>query len=221
MSETVGIRELQQHASKVVARVVAGEEIEITERGRPVARLVPIRAERTQQLVDAGRLTPAKHPLVLAPLLHRPPGSPTAAAVLAEMRADERYVPFYLDTSAVLKLIVAEEHSGAVRRWARPRASALYSSDLLRTEGLRAARRLGAAEVEATSAFIGGLPLVALDARVCIRAGALGPPTLRSLDALHLAAAMVYEDDLEGIVTYDERLAEAARAEGVAVIQPT
>ena len=41
MTESVGIRALQQHASAVVARVARGETVEVTDRGRPVARLVP------------------------------------------------------------------------------------------------------------------------------------------------------------------------------------
>ncbi|MBK5250721.1 MAG: VapC toxin family PIN domain ribonuclease, partial [Actinomycetales bacterium] len=44
---------------------------------------------------------------------------------------------------------------------------------------------------------------------------------LRSLDAVHLAAALSLGDDLEGIVTYDDRLAEAAQANGVPVASPS
>lgn len=57
---SVGIRALKQNASEVVARVKAGETVEITERGRPVARLTPIRTDRYQELVDAGVITPPK-----------------------------------------------------------------------------------------------------------------------------------------------------------------
>ena len=91
MSETVGIRELQQNASRVIARVVDGEEIEVTERGRPVARLVPLRPSKVEQLTASGRLRPAKHPLdELPPPIETPPGSPSASQILAELRAEER-----------------------------------------------------------------------------------------------------------------------------------
>lgn len=53
---SVGIRALKQNASEVVARVTAGENIEITDRGRPVAQIVPIRQDRIRQLVDSGQL---------------------------------------------------------------------------------------------------------------------------------------------------------------------
>jgi predicted nucleic acid-binding protein len=52
------------------------------------------------------------------------------------------------------------------------------------------------------------------------RAARLGPDGLRSLDALHLACALELGDELEGIVTYDDRLAEAAKSNGIEVIAP-
>ena len=51
-------------------------------------------------------------------------------------------------------------------------------------------------------------------------AGELGPAALRSLDALHLATALEMGADLTGLVTYDERLAEASRGVGLAVVTP-
>jgi len=87
----VGIRELQQNASKVVSRAAAGEEIEITDRGRPVARLVGIRRSAMEQLADAGRLRPATRPHGdLPPLLPVEPGALSASAILADERADDR-----------------------------------------------------------------------------------------------------------------------------------
>lgn len=91
MNERVGIRELQQHASKVVARVAQGEEIEITDRGRPVARLVPLRRRPLDELADAGRLRPATRTMAkLPPLIEVEPGSPSASEILAQLRNDER-----------------------------------------------------------------------------------------------------------------------------------
>lgn len=87
---SVGIRALQQNPSAVVARAEAGEVIEITDRGRSVARLVSIRSgSRIRELVESGRLRVAT-----AALKDTPPPLPTGARplseILAEMRANER-----------------------------------------------------------------------------------------------------------------------------------
>lgn len=55
---TVGIRALKQNASEVVARAAKGETIEITDRGRPVARIVPLGVGRYQEMVESGQITP-------------------------------------------------------------------------------------------------------------------------------------------------------------------
>lgn len=59
---SVGIRALKQNASAVVARVAAGESIEITDRGRPVAQIVPLRSDPYQDLIDRGILRPPSNP---------------------------------------------------------------------------------------------------------------------------------------------------------------
>lgn len=126
----------------------------------------------------------------------------------------------YLDTSAFLKLLVAEPESQALRtRLARWPGRA--SASLLRTETVRALRRAGLAQlVGASRQLMSGLTLIDLDQRLLDRAAGLGPPSLRSLDAVHLAAALELGSDLGAIMTYDARLAEAARAQGVVVEAP-
>ena len=64
------------------------------------------------------------------------------------------------------------------------------------------------------------LTLIEVTPAVFEQAGRLDPPTLRSLDAIHLAAALDLGDDLDGLVTYDDRLAEAATLNGIAVTTP-
>jgi len=64
------------------------------------------------------------------------------------------------------------------------------------------------------------LILVTLSTAVCERAAMLEPHLLRSLDALHLAAALEIGDELEGLVTYDRHLAESARVLAVKVVAP-
>lgn len=54
--DRVGIRELKQNASAVVAAVVAGDDVLITDRGRPVARMVPIRTSRLEEMIRDGRV---------------------------------------------------------------------------------------------------------------------------------------------------------------------
>lgn len=92
MGESVGIRALQQNASAVVARAKAGEIVEITERGRPVARLVPLSQGSIEDKIRAGLIRPAtKRFSDFPPPLPLEPGKPTPSEILAEMRAGERY----------------------------------------------------------------------------------------------------------------------------------
>lgn len=88
----VGLRAIQQNASAVVARVVAGETVEITDRGRPVARIVPLRpTSKIQELIDEGRVRVATRNIldVIDPV-DLPSGSMSLSESLAEMRSDER-----------------------------------------------------------------------------------------------------------------------------------
>jgi prevent-host-death family protein len=89
---SIGIRELRQNASRYLRQVERGETLEVTDRGRPVARLVPIPEESTfDRLVAEGRITPARGDLLdLGPPLEPKPGAPLPSEVLERMRADER-----------------------------------------------------------------------------------------------------------------------------------
>jgi predicted nucleic acid-binding protein len=126
----------------------------------------------------------------------------------------------YLDTSAFLKLVVREPESDALLsalvRW-QDRASA----SLLRTEAIRALRRAGQdAAIGLARRLLEGMFLIRLDEPLLDRAGELNPLGLRSLDAIHLAAALAVGADLAVFLTYDSRLAEAAGAVGLAVEAP-
>ena len=87
--ERIGVRELRQHASRYLERVSRGETLEVTDRGRPVARLVPLSTDAWSALVDSGKVTLAEDATDIA---EEPPGSydVDASAVLARLRADER-----------------------------------------------------------------------------------------------------------------------------------
>jgi len=91
MRARAGIRDLKQNASAVVKRVEAGETVEITDRGRPVARIVPLRhASAYDRLVAKGRVAPARGSLLDHRSLPPPPGRPLGSEALAELRAGER-----------------------------------------------------------------------------------------------------------------------------------
>jgi predicted nucleic acid-binding protein len=128
---------------------------------------------------------------------------------------------FYLDTSAAAKLVVAEPASEAMASWAVTHETQVIASDLLRTELLRATRRAAPDRMQRARSVLDALTLLSLPSATFERAATLDPAELRSLDALHLAAALELGDELDGIVTYDDRMAVAAALYGVAVITPT
>jgi prevent-host-death family protein len=88
----IGIRELRQKASQYLRRVEAGETIEVTDHGRPVALLTPIpQVSRLEQLKAAGDVEPAEGDLDdLGPPLAPVPGQELPSSVLSRLRADER-----------------------------------------------------------------------------------------------------------------------------------
>ena len=131
----------------------------------------------------------------------------------------------YLDTSAVLKLVIDEPEARGLRGFLRgdnPRAIplSLVSSELTVTEALRAGRRHSRDAVGRVEQLLASMYLVRLSGSVFHRAGRLLLPSLRSLDALHLQAALELGEAITGVVTYDARLAEAAEEAGVTVFTP-
>lgn len=124
----------------------------------------------------------------------------------------------------MLKLALPEEDSAAMRAWAtdeEQRTGALWSSDLLRAEALRAARRHSPTALTAVRDQLERMALISLTTETFRLAGELDPTVLRSLDALHVAAAMSLGDDLDGIVTYDDRMVESARMLGLIAHRPS
>jgi predicted nucleic acid-binding protein len=117
----------------------------------------------------------------------------------------------YLDSSALVKLVVLEPESAALREFLRAHALRL-SSALAEVEVPRALSRAGygAAERRRATEVLARIALIDVDRRILRSAAALAPPDLRSLDAIHLATALSLGHDLAGIVTYDQRLSNAA-----------
>lgn len=126
----------------------------------------------------------------------------------------------YFDTSALLKLIVMEPETDALREVVSSSSSDRVSSDLTRAELVRAVRRGAPDRALTAREVLESLTLIPVTTETFESAARLEPGILRTLDALHLAAALSLGDDLEAVVTYDERLAEACRAHGVTVLAP-
>ena len=126
---------------------------------------------------------------------------------------------WYVDTSAFLKLVVDEKSSTAMRDWCLSH-DGLWSSQLLRTEALRAAQRLEA-DARTVEEALESIALILPSVGTYASAGRLQSRGLRSLDALHIASALEIGPDLEGLVVYDERLSAAAREVSIAIVTPT
>ena len=122
----------------------------------------------------------------------------------------------YLDTSAAVKLVSTEGESAALRSYLDA-GPTLVSSDLLETEFRRIGIRHHIDQV-LISTILDGITLTPLTRDQFRKAGLYPQIELRSLDALHLAAAL--HTDVDAILTYDTRLAEAARAHGLDVVAP-
>lgn len=129
-------------------------------------------------------------------------------------------VAFYIDTSALVKLVVAESETDALRSWLTEQDRDPVACDLVRTELLRTVRRVAPDRLVQARTVLEAVTLVEVTTAVFEEAGRLDPSVLRSLDAIHVAAALDLGDDLDGLLTYDERLVEAAELNGIAVVIP-
>ena len=123
----------------------------------------------------------------------------------------------YVDTSALGALLVEQLESDALESWLDQTSDILVSSDLLEIELRRLAVREGIDQADVTR-LLDGVSLAALDRAVYRGAGLLPMPYLRTLDALHLEAAMRL--DAAAVLTYDRRLSKAARSVGLRVVAP-
>ena len=123
----------------------------------------------------------------------------------------------YVDTSALGALLVERLESDALENWLDQTSDMLVSSDLLEVELRRLAVREGIDQADVTR-LLDGVSLAALDRAVSRSAGLLPMPYLRTLDALHLEAAMRL--DAAAVLTYDRRLSKAARSVGLRVVAP-
>lgn len=127
----------------------------------------------------------------------------------------------YLDSSAIVKLVAPEAESAPLS--ARVAGATTVSSEIARVEVLRAIRRSGGDRdmLERGQEVIRRVGLLRVDGRVLDLAADVEPGDLRTLDAVHLASALVVGDALGAFVTYDRRLMAAAEQAGLGVQSPT
>ena len=128
---------------------------------------------------------------------------------------------YYLDTSAALKLLVEESHSLAFATFYDEHSDDDWvSSALLRIELVRAVTRTLPALLPDARELLMAFDYVSIDDDI-VDAGANEPErALRSLDSIHLATAHALGSDVTAVVTYDDRLAHAARTAGMSIVSP-
>ena len=128
--------------------------------------------------------------------------------------------PAYIDSSAVLKLAVREPETAALETYVAG-CEGLVSSRLAVVECRRAARRVSRVRVlQAVDDVLDAVYLLDITQAILESAAIVDPPLLRSLDAIHLATALSLADVQVEVITYDKRFADAARANGLTVVQP-
>jgi predicted nucleic acid-binding protein len=127
----------------------------------------------------------------------------------------------YLDASAIVKLVVDEAETAALRDALRGRPARVSSALALVEVRLAAARRTPRPLPRRVDTILAGLTLIPIDHATLEGAARLGPPYgVRALDAIHLATARSLGRDLEALVAYDQRLLAAAEASGLRTEQP-
>jgi len=117
-----------------------------------------------------------------------------------------------------VKFVIDEAESPALVEAVRE--PALYASDLVRAELRRAVARRRPDRLKAADKLLARLRLVPLTPELLDAAGRLAPAGLRSLDAIHVQSALLLGDELDALITYDDRMAEAAGAAGLTVRAP-
>jgi predicted nucleic acid-binding protein len=126
----------------------------------------------------------------------------------------------YLDTSALLELVKPESHSGAITAYVADRTD-FVSSTLLAVEARRAALRRAPRTLPRVDILLTGVEMISISPAVVESASRLPDPLLRTLDAIHVATALLIRKDIDVLVSYDQRLLTAAAAYGLPTATPT
>jgi len=125
----------------------------------------------------------------------------------------------YADTSALAKLVVAEAETPALRRWIAGQNAPLVTNSIGVVELRRLAARVSRQAVDTATLLLGRIDRLVLTPTALALAGQLPPAEVRTLDALHIASAAELVE-LQVVLTYDRRMAEAAAGYGLPVASP-
>lgn len=126
----------------------------------------------------------------------------------------------YVDSSALVKLVIEEPESAALRSYLLE-TGPIYASRVAAIELRRAVRRQTRRDsVDQAESVLEAVRFIELDEPMTRLAGTAEPPNLRTLDAIHLSAALAIGDECGAFVSYDARLNAAAEAAGLAVHAP-
>ncbi len=126
----------------------------------------------------------------------------------------------YIDTSALAKLLGGEPEREPLVEWMQANNPSFVSSDLAAIELTRCALRLDPNRAALAQMLLADVALNEISREVMTFAGLLRPTRLGSLDAIHIATALLFGKDLAALITYDKRMAEAARLNGLAIVSP-
>ena len=127
---------------------------------------------------------------------------------------------YVIDSSALVKLIVNEQHSKSLSSWIDGCKQDLFISELARTEVSRAIARVDPNLNKQFNAIVTRFGVIRVSTQVLTIAAFLSPTTLHTLDAIHLASCVILGDDLTGFVTYDNAQASAATQNKIEVFTP-
>ena len=126
---------------------------------------------------------------------------------------------WYLDSSAILKLIFQEDESAALARAIKDQCA---TSSISRIEVVRIVQRTNPESLSFAKAELSKLILVPIsEAVIRIAESFTGLATLRSLDAIHVASALLVQNSIDGLITFDLHMARNARELGLIVHSPT
>jgi len=124
----------------------------------------------------------------------------------------------YIDASAIVKLVLTEPESDEMARWyVESERVSTSLVGIIETRRAVARRPHDSVHLERV---VSGIEVIGVTVRIGERAAAIAPPMVRTLDAIHLATAISIGTSLTSFVTYDDRLAEAARTLGLPVVSP-
>jgi len=128
--------------------------------------------------------------------------------------------PVYFDTSALAKLVLNEPESSEMERYAENLAGQPVSSEISDVELIRAVLRQDPSGLDTALEVLAQLVILPATESIRLRAAYLAPTSLGSLDAIHLATALEIQVDLQSIVSYDNRLCEAAGDLAIETVSP-